>query len=285
MTTIITPPGQTTGPEHDDGRPPAGPGGLREAPVTGNPRVDLDGSLPGRERAEHRSEVRAAPGPPSSRQPKRPLGLATTFVAASVAVLGGLLAWTAFDSFSSTSGSTRSWETVPSGQPYYVAPGTPAVPKTGAGAAAPMAGMSMGQKASTGTTTASAASSTKLPPMVDSTPSAVVTLKIDPPPLGGTYGSDGQVHDDFSPAYFSVPAGKTAHVTVYNYDDMWHTFTSPVLGLNVWIRPGGDHPSTTTFTFTAPKTGYYWWLCAIPCDSYSMSTGGFMQGEIHAVKA
>lgn len=39
-------------------------------------------------------------------------------------------------------------------------------------------------------------------------------------------------------------------------------------------------PSTTT-----PKTGYYWWLCDIPRDWYSMNAGGYMQGEIHAVKA
>lgn len=278
MTTIIHPPLEI-GPADDDGAQPIIPEAQIPVPV----EEPDPGSSEGDE--ERRTQRPGAPGVIGTRQPKKPLGPTAVLVGASVVMLGGLLSWVAFANFTATSGSARSWEKVPMSQPYYVAPAEPKIPTTGVSASGGMAGMSMGQKPSTGTATASAASATKLPPMFDSTPTATVTLKVDPPPLGGMYGSDGQVHDNFSPAYFAVPAGKTVHVTVYNYDDMWHTFTSPVLGVNVWINPGGDHPSKTTFSFTAPKTGYYWWLCDIPCDSYSMNSGGYMQGEIHAVKA
>ena len=123
-------------------------------------------------------------------------------------------------------------------------------------------------------------------PMVVTAPSTHVVLKVNPPPLGGRYAADGQIEDDFSPSYFAVPAGKTIHVTVLSYDSGYHTFTAPMLGVNVWVDPAkGSVPSRTSFTFTAPSTGYFWWLCDVPCDPYSMSRGGLMQGEIHAVKA
>jgi membrane fusion protein, multidrug efflux system len=98
----------------------------------------------------------------------------------------------------------------------------------------------------------------------------------------GKKGSDGQWHDAFLPADFSVKAGATVKVTVYNYDDMPHTFTSPGLGANVEIAPGSeDKPSKTTFTFKAPaKAGSYEWYCALPCDPYSMVHFGFMKGHV-----
>ncbi len=98
----------------------------------------------------------------------------------------------------------------------------------------------------------------------------------------GKKGSDGQWHDAFLPADFSVKAGATVQVTVYNYDDMPHSFTSPGLGTNAKIASGTeDKPSKTTFTFTAPdKAGSYEWLCAIPCDPWAMAHYGFMKGHV-----
>jgi plastocyanin len=98
----------------------------------------------------------------------------------------------------------------------------------------------------------------------------------------GKKGIDGNWHDAFLPADFSVKAGATVKVTVYNYDDMPHTFTSPGLGTNVEIAPGSeDKPSKTTFTFKAPdKAGSYEWYCALPCDPYSMVHFGFMKGHV-----
>ncbi len=98
----------------------------------------------------------------------------------------------------------------------------------------------------------------------------------------GKKGSDGNWHDAFLPADFSVKAGATVHVTVYNYDDMPHSFTSPGLGVNASIPSGSENkPSKTTFTFhAAQKAGSYAWYCALPCDPWSMMHDGFMKGHV-----
>jgi plastocyanin len=95
-------------------------------------------------------------------------------------------------------------------------------------------------------------------------------------------GPDGNWHDAFLPANFSVEAGDTVHVTVYNYDDMPHTFTSADLGVNEKIAAGSEEkPSETTFTFTAPqKSGSYEWFCALPCDPWAMNHIGYMRGRV-----
>jgi plastocyanin len=98
----------------------------------------------------------------------------------------------------------------------------------------------------------------------------------------GKKGSDGAWHDAYLPADFSVKAGATVNVTVYNYDDMPHSFTAPGLGTNVEIA-GGDEskPSKTTFVIHAPqKAGSYEWFCALPCDPFSMTHFGFMKGHV-----
>lgn len=95
-------------------------------------------------------------------------------------------------------------------------------------------------------------------------------------------GPDGKWHDAFLPADFSVKAGQRVTVTVYNYDDMGHTFTAPSLGVNATIPGGGaKKPGTVTFAFTAPaKAGSYQWICAMPCDPWAMAHDGYMQGRV-----
>lgn len=187
----------------------------------------------------------------------RALGPTAGIMVASVLALVGLLTWLTYGTFAGQ--TSHAWAPYPQAQAYYQPIVKPDIPAS--------------------------ATVAKLPPMMVSTPAATVTLKVDAPPLGGMYGSTGQVQDAYSPAYFAVPAGKTIHVTIYNYDTMRHTFTSPVLGLNVWLHTAtGSTPGKTTFTFKAPSTGYFTWFCDVPCDSYSMSRGGFMKGEVHAVK-
>jgi plastocyanin len=95
-------------------------------------------------------------------------------------------------------------------------------------------------------------------------------------------GPDGKWHDAFLPADFPIEAGDVVHVTVYNYDDMPHSFTSPELGVNEKIVAGSEEkPSKTTFTFHAPrKAGAYEWFCALPCDPWAMSHKGFMRGTV-----
>lgn len=109
-----------------------------------------------------------------------------------------------------------------------------------------------------------------------------VSLVIKSDEEKGKKGSDGNWHDAFLPADFSVKAGTTVRVTVTNYDDMAHTFTAADLGTNAEIAAGGeDKPSTTTFTFHAPdKAGSYAWFCAIPCDPWAMAHDGFMKGHV-----
>jgi plastocyanin len=110
--------------------------------------------------------------------------------------------------------------------------------------------------------------------------SVKLTIKSDEE--NGKKGSDGAWHDAFLPADFSVKAGATVSVTVYNYDDMPHSFTADAMGVNQTI-PGGseEKPSETTFTFQAPqKAGSYDWYCALPCDPWAMAHDGFMKGRV-----
>ena len=95
-------------------------------------------------------------------------------------------------------------------------------------------------------------------------------------------GPEGTWHDAFLPADFSVKPGATVKVTVYNYDEGEHSFTSAHLGTNVTIAAGSaTKPKVTTFTFHAPaKAGSYLWYCAKPCDPWAMSHDGYMRGYV-----
>lgn len=101
----------------------------------------------------------------------------------------------------------------------------------------------------------------------------------------GYLGPDGNGHDTFMLANLSnaaaheaqtrsnlnVKAGDTITVTVTNYDEGPHTFTSPELGVNATIKPAINPdkgiPSKTTFTFIAKKSGKFRWYCMDPCDA------------------
>jgi len=143
-------------------------------------------------------------------------------------------------------------------------------------------------------------------------PTKHVTLTMKP---DAKAGSDGNKHDATLPADFSVKAGQTVRLTLYNYDDMPHSFTSPGLargaaipvamqqmqgtpqdlkvmpmagmGVNQTI-PGstGGHPSKTVITFTAPsKAGTYLWYCRLPCDAWAMAHDGYMRGHVTVTSA
>jgi FtsP/CotA-like multicopper oxidase with cupredoxin domain len=138
-----------------------------------------------------------------------------------------------------------------------------------------------------------------------------VTIKADAKP-----GSDGKTHDAFFPTTnLSVKAGQRVRVTIYNYDDMPHSFTSPGLakgaaipaaeqqtqgtaqdikvmpapgvGVDKMIPAGSDkRPSKTIVTFTAPNgTGSYIWYCKLPCDPWAMSHLGYMVGRVNVTAA
>lgn len=134
----------------------------------------------------------------------------------------------------------------------------------------------------TGTQASTAAGVSSMPMM--SAHTAVENLKVlvKSDEEHGKMGADGNWHDAFLPADFSVKPGSTVRVTVYNYDDSEHTFTAPGLGTDVTIAAGSEaKPVVTTFTFRAPqKAGRYEWFCALPCDPWAMSHNGFMRGYV-----
>lgn len=116
--------------------------------------------------------------------------------------------------------------------------------------------------------------------------SEAVKLVIKADSEHGKMGSDGKWHDSFLPADFTVHAGDRVVVTVRNYDEMPHSFTSSSLSSSQLINqtiPAGsaNSPSTTTFTFIAPSSpGRYSWWCALPCDPWAMTHDGFMRGYV-----
>lgn len=131
-----------------------------------------------------------------------------------------------------------------------------------------------------GTTTVSGASM----PMMSSARAAVenVKLVVKSDEEHAKKGPEGTWHDAFLPADFSVKPGALVRVTVYNYDEGAHSFTSSSLGTDVTIAAGSEsEPAVTTFTFRAPeKAGNYSWLCMLPCDPWAMSHDGYMRGYV-----
>jgi FtsP/CotA-like multicopper oxidase with cupredoxin domain len=69
----------------------------------------------------------------------------------------------------------------------------------------------------------------------------------------------------------NVKVGDKVTVTVTNYDEGPHTFTSPELGVSATVAPAKNAdkgiPSKTTFTFTVKKAGKFRWYCTTPCDA------------------
>ena len=53
-------------------------------------------------------------------------------------------------------------------------------------------------------------------------------------------GPDGLLHDAFTPCNFTAYAGQEVNLTVVNYDDGEHSFTSPTLGVNFVVLPSNE---------------------------------------------
>lgn len=103
---------------------------------------------------------------------------------------------------------------------------------------------------------------------------------------GYKLGSDGKLHDAYTPGNITVSAGSPVELTIYNFDDGSHTFTSNDLGVNIAV-PGTKQkgtPSVTKGTFTPSKTGTFKWLCADPCDGqngqWAMTHTNYMIGNV-----
>jgi len=88
----------------------------------------------------------------------------------------------------------------------------------------------------------------------------------------GIKGPDGKPHDIMIPTNFVIKAGVPVTLTVVNYDEGPHSITASDLDLNLIMKGGIEQkdgtvtPVTTTFNFTAEKTGVFRWYCALPCD-------------------
>jgi len=92
-------------------------------------------------------------------------------------------------------------------------------------------------------------------------------------------GPDGNLHDAFTPCNFTVYAGQLVDLTIVNYDNGEHSFTSPSLGVNFPV-PGTNEtgaPTVSTYQFTEATAGVYRWYCTYPCDTdsggWAMTTG------------
>jgi heme/copper-type cytochrome/quinol oxidase subunit 2 len=109
-------------------------------------------------------------------------------------------------------------------------------------------------------------------------PAKTVSLKI----VGGyKLGPDGKKHDAFSKTQFAVKVGQPLKLKINNTDDVAHSITAPVAGVNLTIKPG-----IHTYSLVVTQAGRFQWFCIIPCDSdaggWAMSHSGFMAGYITA---
>jgi plastocyanin len=108
--------------------------------------------------------------------------------------------------------------------------------------------------------------------------SKVVDLKII-----GSYkvAPDGKKHDAFTKTEFAVKVGQPMTLRIDNTDDVSHSITSPVAGVNIIAQPG-----VHTYTLIVTKAGRFEWYCMLPCDSdangWAMQNPGFMSGYITA---
>ncbi len=111
-----------------------------------------------------------------------------------------------------------------------------------------------------------------------------VTIVVRSDAEQGKKGPDGKWHDAFLPGNFTVLAGVPVRVTIYNYDEGPHSFTSTALHLHKIVAKGSANaPSKTTFTFTPKKTGTFQWRCMPGCDPWAMAHNGYMRGFVKVV--
>ena len=119
-------------------------------------------------------------------------------------------------------------------------------------------------------------------------PSAHLAMDVLP---GFKLGPDGKLHDAFSPSTLTVAPGQKVELTIYNYDNMPHSFTSSALGVNSVFAssPKAGEASVTVVDFTAPKKpGSYTFQCIKPCDTpnggWAMGQQGYMIGTLNVVQ-
>ncbi|HEY7961613.1 MAG TPA: hypothetical protein VID29_06810 [Solirubrobacteraceae bacterium] len=109
-------------------------------------------------------------------------------------------------------------------------------------------------------------------------PAKTVALKIV-----GSYrkGPEGKLHDAFTTTDFAVKVGQPLTLRIDNTDDVPHSITSAVAGVNIITQPG-----VHTYTLLVKSAGRFEWTCMLPCDSdaggWAMTHPGYMSGYITA---
>lgn len=91
---------------------------------------------------------------------------------------------------------------------------------------------------------------------------------------GWLNGTDNQSHDAFAPTNIIAYVGQTLNITFVNFDMGNHSFYSPTLNVNVFVRaaPGPGLTTITHYQFKLTSAGVFRWWCAIPCDDWAMAT-------------
>lgn len=103
-------------------------------------------------------------------------------------------------------------------------------------------------------------------------------------------GSDGKLHDAYTPGDITVKAGQPVQLTIYGLGKHAHPIAIKELGVNVkeTARKADGDPSITTVTFTPQKAGKYMWNCTVACDGdnndWAMGQDNFMMGYFNVVK-
>jgi heme/copper-type cytochrome/quinol oxidase subunit 2 len=113
-------------------------------------------------------------------------------------------------------------------------------------------------------------------------PAAAATKTVSLQVIGGSkLGPDGKKHDVFTKTNFAVKVGQPLKLRINNTDDVPHSITAPVPGVNITVQPG-----THTYSLLVKQAGRFQWFCIIPCDSdangWAMQHAGFMSGYITA---
>lgn len=130
-----------------------------------------------------------------------------------------------------------------------------------------------------GAVTRTVATQAPAAPAASSTTAAKpIALKI----LGASkLGPDGKKHDAFTKTEFAVNVGEPLQLKIDNTDDVAHSITAPVAGVNITIEPG-----VHTYKLIVTQAGRFQWFCIIPCDSdangWAMQNAGYMAGYITA---
>ncbi len=90
-------------------------------------------------------------------------------------------------------------------------------------------------------------------------------------------GPNGERRDAFSKTNFIVKVGQPLQLTIDNKDTAVHSITAAKAGVNIVVMPG-----VHTYTLVVNRAGRFKWVCAYPCDPYSMAHVDYMQGYITA---